>query len=114
MQQNANLRGEEMDIMQKLVDKYGVKLDFTDKFTYDINGCKECNHTGYLGRIAAFEILEITEDIRELIANGASSLKIREKALEGSVYKPLFVDAIGKVLEGIVTLEEVNKKLVLF
>ena len=105
---------EEMDIMQKLVDKYGVKLDFKDKFTYDINGCKECNHTGYLGRIAAFEILEITEDLKELISNGESSLRIRAKALEGGVYKPLFIDAFQKVLDGIVTLEEVNKKLVLF
>ena len=105
---------DEMNIMQKLVDKYNIKLDFTDKYTYDINGCKECNHTGYLGRIAAFEILEITEEIKELISNGASSLKIREKALEGNVYKPLFIDAFGKVLDGIVTLEEVNKKLVLF
>ncbi len=105
---------EEMDTMQRLVDKYGIKLDFKDKFTYDINGCKECNHTGYLGRIAAFEVLEITEEIRELIANGASSLKIRSKALEEGTYKPLFIDAFNKILDGIVTLEEVNKKLVLF
>ena len=105
---------EEMTIMQKLVEKYGIKLDFKDKFTYDIKGCKECNHTGYLDRIAAFEILEITDDIRELIAAGATSMKIREKALEGGVYKPLFVDAIDKVLNGIITLEETNKKLVLF
>ena len=105
---------EEMTIMQKLVEKYGVKFDFKDKFTFDIKGCKECNHTGYLGRIATFEILEINDDIRELISSGASSMKIREKALEGEIYKPLFVDALGKVLNGIVTLEEVNKKLVLF
>ena len=105
---------EEMEIMQGLVDKYGIKLDFKDKYTYDIKGCKECNQTGYLGRIAVFEILEINEDIKELIASGASSLKIRQKALEGTVYKPLFIDALGKVLDGIVTLEEVNKKLVLF
>ena len=105
---------EEMSIMQKLVDKYGIKFDFKDKFTFDIKGCKECNHTGYLERIAAFEILEINDDIRELISSGASSMKIREKALEGEIYKPLFIDALEKVLNGIVTLEEVNKKLVLF
>ena len=105
---------EEMTIMQKLVEKYRIKLDFKDKFTYDIKGCKECNHTGYLDRIAVFEILEINDDIRELIAAGASSMKIREKALEGDIYKPLFVDAIDKVLNGIITLEEANKKLVLF
>ena len=105
---------EEKEIMQKLVEPYGVKLDFKDKYTYDINGCKECNHTGYLGRIAAFEVLEITEDLRELIANGASSLKIKAKALEIGTYKPLFIDAIEKVLDGITILEEINKKLLLF
>jgi type II secretory ATPase GspE/PulE/Tfp pilus assembly ATPase PilB-like protein len=105
---------EEKNIMRKLVEKYNVELDFTNKYTYDVNGCKECNHTGYLGRIAAFEILEITEPLKELISEGASSLRIREKALEGGVYKPLFVDALKKVLDGYVTLEEVNKKLLLF
>jgi len=105
---------EEKDIMQGLVDKFGMKLDFTGKYTYDINGCKECNHTGYQGRIAAFEILEITEDIKELISSGASSIKIREKALQGPTYRPLYVDAIKKVLDGIITLEEANKKLILY
>jgi type IV pilus assembly protein PilB len=105
---------EEKRIMQKLVDKFGIKLDFKDKYTYDINGCKECNHTGYLGRIAAFEILEITEELKELISAGASSIKIREQALQGGVYKPLYVDALYKVLDGLITLEEANKKLVLF
>ncbi len=105
---------EEKEIIQKLVQKYNVKFDFKDKFTYDINGCKECNHTGYLGRIAAFEILEITEPIKDLISEGASSLRIRDEALKEGIYKPLFVDALGKVVDGIVTLEEVNKKLVLF
>lgn len=109
-----NFSQEEMEIMQRLVDKYGIQLNFENKYTYDINGCKECNHTGYLGRIAAFEILEINEEIKELISEGASSMRIREKALQGNIYKPLFIDAIGKVVDGLVTLEEVNKKLVLF
>jgi len=104
----------EKKTMQSLADKYGVKLDFKDKYTYDVNGCKECNHTGYFGRIAAFEILEITENLKELISEGASSLKIREKALEEGSYKPLFLDAFDKILNGIITLDEVNKKLVLF
>ena len=37
------------------VEKYDMKFDFTDKFTYDTKGCKECNYTGFSGRIAAFE-----------------------------------------------------------
>ncbi len=99
--------------MNKLVEKYGDTLDFTDKFTYDTKGCKECNYTGYLNRIAVFEILEVTEPIRELISAGASSLKVREQAIQDG-YRPLLVDALQKVVDGYVTLEEVNKKLVLF
>lgn len=104
---------QEKSIMNKLVEKYGDTLDFTDKFTYDTKGCKECNYTGYLNRIAVFEILEVTEPIRELISAGASSLKVREQAIQDG-YRPLLVDALQKVVDGYVTLEEVNKKLVLF
>ena len=105
---------EEKTIMQKLAGKYGATLNFENRYTYDIHGCKECNHTGYLGRIAAFEVLEMNDEIKDLISNGASSLEIRRKALEGKIYKPLFLDAFEKVLGGIVTLEEVNNKLVLY
>lgn len=94
-------------------ERYNVKFDFTDKFTYDTKGCKECNYTGYIGRIAAFEILQITESIREIISDSGSSLKIREQAIKEG-YRPLHIDAIQKVIDGYVTLEEVNKKLILF
>ena len=105
---------EEKEIMQKIVGKYNVKLDFKDKFTYDINGCKKCNQTGFLGRIAAFEVLSITEEIKEEISSGSSTIKIRERALAEGQFKPLAVDAIQKVVDGYVTLDEVNKKLILF
>lgn len=103
----------EKNLINKLASKYGDEFDFSEKYTYDTKGCKECNYTGYLDRIAAFEILEITEPIRELISEGASSLKIREQAVKEG-YRPLFMDALQKVVDGYVTLEEVNKKLVLF
>lgn len=104
---------EEKTIMNKLVSKFGMEFDFTDKYTYDPVGCSKCNHTGFLGRIAAFEILELTEPIKDLIVEGASTMKIREEALKGG-YKPLMVDALGKVLNGVTTLQEANKKLVMY
>lgn len=104
---------EEKTIMNKLVKKYGMEFDFTDKYTYNAVGCPKCNNTGYLGRIAAFEILELTEEIRDLVTNGESSMKIRDAALAGG-YKPLAVDALKKVHSGLITLEEANKKLVLY
>lgn len=104
---------EEKGIIEKYKGKFGDKVDWEGKFTYDIKGCKACSHTGFMGRLAAFEILNITEDIKEVISTGESSGKIREVALKEG-YRPLYIDAINKVIDGILTLEEVNKKLALF
>ena len=43
---------EEKEAMNKLAAPYGIKFDFRGKYTYQTVGCKECNNTGYLGRIA--------------------------------------------------------------
>ena len=104
---------DEKDLINKLVSKYEPEYNFKDKYTYDIKGCKECNYTGFLGRIACFEILEITESIRELISAGQSSLKVRDEALKEG-YRPLYIDALNKVVNGTTTIEEVNKKLALY
>ena len=55
----------------------------------------------------------ITEDIRELIVQSASSMEIRKRALEEG-YRPLAVDGIKKVLNGITTLEELNNKILMY
>lgn len=104
---------QEKAIITKYGDKYNTNFDFTNRFTYDIKGCKECNHTGYLDRIATYEILELTDEIKELIVSGASSFAIQAKALEQG-YRPLVIDAFQKVLDGITTVEEVNKRLALY
>ena len=64
-------------------------------------------------RIGIFEVLHITEAIKEMIMNGASSIEIKRKAVEQG-YKPLVVDGINKIIQGYTTLEELNKKLVIF
>ena len=104
---------EEKEIINSLSKKYNVEFDFTNKFTYDTRGCKECNYTGFLGRIACYEILELTDKIKEIISESGSSMMVMEQAIKDG-YKPLFIDALQKVVDGIVTLDEVNKKLVLF
>lgn len=104
---------EEKDIINRIGARYNQDFDFTDKFTFDTKGCKECNYTGFLGRIAAFEVLELTDEMKDLIVTGGSSLKIRELALQQG-YRPLVVDAFEKVLSGITTVEEVNKRLALY
>ena len=105
---------EEKEMMTKIMERYGEKIDFTGKTTYDAVGCKYCNETGYYERIGIFEVLNVTDEIRELIVNGASNIEIRKKALELGTYKPLVVEGIKKVLEGTTTLSELKNKIVLY
>ena len=111
--QERNFTEHEKNTINSLIEPYGIKYDFTDKKTYDVVGCKECNYTGYLGRTGVFEICEITEKLKELISNGESSIKIKTEALKEG-YRPLFVDALNKVYNGELTLDEVNSRLLLF
>ena len=60
-----------------------------------------------------FEILSLTDEIKEAIIQGKSSLEVRRVALDLG-YKPLAVDGIHKVLQGITTLEEINKKVSIY
>ena len=103
---------EEKKIITNIGNKYGVKFDLSG-MTYEAPGCKYCNHTGYYDRMGIFEILELTEEIKELIMNGKSSIDIRKQALQGN-YKPLIIDGIRKVIEGHTTLQELNKKLLFY
>ena len=104
---------EEKEIITKIGEKYGVNYDLEGKKTYRAVGCKHCNNIGYYDRIGVFEILILNEEIRELIAADASTLKIKEEALKTG-YKPLVIDGINKVLQGITTLEELNRKISIF
>ena len=107
------LTDSEKQIMTKILNKYGENIDLSNVKTYDPVGCKHCDNTGYYERIGIFEILDFTEEIKELIVQGASTLEIRQKAVELG-YRPLIVDGIKKVINGITTLDELNKKLLFY
>ena len=103
---------EEKEIIENIGKKYGVEFD-TSGVTYDAVGCKHCNNTGYYDRFGIFEILNVTDEIRAEILNGKTSIEIRQEAIAQG-YKPLVVDGIRKVIAGHTTLEELNKKLLIF
>jgi type II secretory ATPase GspE/PulE/Tfp pilus assembly ATPase PilB-like protein len=73
---------------------------------FEGKGCQECRFTGYRGRIAIFEILTITESIREMIINRASSQQIKQKAVSQGM-RSLRQDGLDKVSRGLTTLTEV-------
>jgi type II secretory ATPase GspE/PulE/Tfp pilus assembly ATPase PilB-like protein len=72
---------------------------------YEGGGCDACNHTGYAGRTAIFEFIQITPEMQNLISHSPSTREIWELARkEGST--TLFESGIEKVKAGVTTLEE--------
>lgn len=73
---------------------------------YKGEGCPYCKDTGYKGRVAIFELMVITENIREMIIKNVSTGKLRQAAVKEGMCL-LKIDGIKKVCEGITTIDEV-------
>jgi type IV pilus assembly protein PilB len=74
-------------------------------------GCERCNKTGYKGRVGLYEVLEVTEELRELILVGASGLELRRKAIDEGMIT-LRRSGLRKVMEGLTSIEEVVRETV--
>jgi len=79
-----------------------------DIIFYKAKGCSFCNNTGYRGRMAVMEALEIDDEIRELILRKASDIEIKKAAISNEMV-PLRKNALAKVLRGETTLEELAR-----
>lgn len=75
-------------------------------------GCEVCNGTGFKGRVGLYEVMEVTDELRELIIIGASAIELRKRAIELGMIT-LRQSGLYKLREGITTLEEVVKETVL-
>jgi type IV pilus assembly protein PilB len=73
---------------------------------YKAVGCEHCNHTGYLGRVALYEVLEVDDRLRTHIANRQDILTIRNE-LYSQGFKTMFVDGLQKARTGVTDIAEV-------
>jgi type IV pilus assembly protein PilB len=73
---------------------------------YKPKGCPSCNNTGYKGRTALFEVLEVTEDIKEMILSKVQTKEIKKKAIEQGMLT-LRQSGLEKIKKGITSVEEV-------
>ncbi|MBF0199527.1 MAG: Flp pilus assembly complex ATPase component TadA [Planctomycetes bacterium] len=90
-------------LMQLGIDPATIPGDVT---FYRGEGCDECRHTRYRGRVALYEILELNNTLRELVLKHSSIQELTEKALEMGMI-PLRQVGIQKIFDGITTIEEV-------
>ncbi len=75
------------------------------------SGCEKCNGTGYKGRVGLYEVMEVSEALRDLILVGASSIELRRKAMEEGMLT-LRQSGITKIRDGVTTIEEVVRETV--
>jgi type IV pilus assembly protein PilB len=79
--------------------------------TFKGRGCQTCNNTGYKGRVGLYEVMEVTDDMRELILIGASALELRKKAIDDGMIT-LRESGLHKIRNGVTTIEEVVRETV--
>ncbi len=75
-------------------------------------GCERCNNGGYKGRVGLYETLQFSDEIRDMILSGASSIELKRKAMEEGMVS-LRMAGLQKIREGVTTLEEVLRETVL-
>ncbi len=99
---------EEEKTLAKAIREISGENDLSKIRLYRGKGCKFCNDRGYEGRTSIFEVLEVTEEIRNLIVQKESSDIIKRKAVEQGM-STMMHDGVSKALMGKISIEEVKK-----
>jgi type II secretion system protein E len=91
----------------EMISRIGLTQEQASKITfYKAVGCEDCINMGYKGRLAIFEVMEVTDSIARLIVQKADASVIKAKAIEEGM-TPLAADGIRCIKEGVTTIEEV-------
>ncbi len=92
--------------LAEVVKRVSGKKDPRHIRLYKGKGCTVCSHTGYVGRMGLFEVLEVTEKIRPLIVKNTSSDVIRQAARDQGM-RTMLEDGVEKVFQGQTTMSEI-------
>ena len=98
--------------LQAMIDAGYTPQEAQEVVTCKGKGCDKCNQKGYKGRAGLYEVMEMTDDLRELVLVGASSLELKKKAVELGMIT-LRRSGLIKVRDGVTTLEEIVRETVL-
>ena len=74
-------------------------------------GCEQCGDTGYKGRCGLYEVMQISETLREMILSGATALELRDQAIQEGMLT-LRMSGMQKIRDGVATVEEVVRETV--
>ncbi len=104
---------EEVDIPRKALLNIGFSPEEADCVkAYTGRGCDKCGHTGYKGRIGLYEVMPMTDTIRQLILEGCTVLDLKKIAIDEGMIT-LRQSGLIKIKAGITTMEEVIRETIL-
>ena len=102
----------ELDILPQALIEAGVTPEEAkDMKVFKGRGCGTCNNTGYKGRVGLYEVFELSEEVRQLVLEGASSIELKHKAVEEGMLS-LRRSGLQKVRDGLTTMDEVVRETV--
>ncbi|MBF0345204.1 MAG: Flp pilus assembly complex ATPase component TadA [Nitrospirae bacterium] len=88
-----------------------LNIQYSDSLVlYRAKGCDKCNHTGYKGKAAIFELLTVTSEIKRLILKRSDGELIRQQAIKDGM-RTLYQDGIAKVFAGLIDINQLTKTL---
>ncbi len=98
---------EPADIPVKALVQSGMKEEVAAEATcYMGKGCNDCNNTGYKGRIALYEVMPMTEELKNAVVNEANTIELKNMAIKNGM-KTLRQSGLSKVLDGVTSFREV-------
>lgn len=101
---------EQIEVNPKLLRSLGFKDEELEGLrVFRGRGCRACGNTGYKGRVGLFEVMPLTDPLRDLVFSGSGAKAIREKALEEGMVT-LRRSGLEKIKQGITTIEEVLRE----
>jgi type IV pilus assembly protein PilB len=92
--------------LQALVDIGFTPEEAVTVTCYKGHGCEACNGTGYKGRIAIYEVMALSPELRDTVLSGGSALEIKRGAIQQGM-RTLRMSGLEKLKEGITTVQEV-------
>lgn len=103
---------EEIKVPREALLELGYTQEEVGKVKiYKGRGCPACNNSGYKGRIALMEVMEMSEQLREMVLMGANTMELKKQALEEGMIT-LRRSGLIKVMNGVTTIDEVIRETV--
>ncbi|OGY67028.1 MAG: hypothetical protein A3H63_01215 [Candidatus Harrisonbacteria bacterium RIFCSPLOWO2_02_FULL_45_10c] len=103
---NADFKKKLEEVVKKL-PAHVKKDEYKNITLYKVKGCKKCNDLGYKGRVAIYELLQISKEIEVLMSKGGGEIEIQEFALRQGMVT-MQQDGLLKIINGLTTLSEVE------